>query len=127
MGNGGDLGQLPTPSFETCDVGGDIVMIKISRLAMIATAVAVLSYGISEPAEAGRCFKKAASGTAGSLKGAKFQVYEAILQSFDWGVWAAWMSSGTTPGYKIAKPRYTCAKGGMGYNCKGVTTICKTS
>jgi hypothetical protein len=35
-------------------------MFKISRLAMIATAVAVLSYGISEPAEAGRCFKKAA-------------------------------------------------------------------
>jgi len=102
-------------------------MIKISRLAMVAAAAAVLSFGVSEPAAAGRCFKKAASGTAGTIKGAKFQVYEALLQSFDWSVWAAWMTSGTTPGYKIAPPRYTCAKGGMGYNCKGVTTICKTS
>ncbi|MGI9403333.1 MAG: hypothetical protein ACR2OF_02345 [Hyphomicrobium sp.] len=102
-------------------------MTKFSRLAMVAAAAAVMSFGISEPAEAGKCFRKAASGTAGSLKGAKFQVYEALLQSFDWGVWMAWMTSGTTPGYKVATPRYTCAKGGMGYNCKGVTTICKTS
>ena len=101
-------------------------MTKLSRLAMVAAAAAVVSFGVTSPADAGKCFRKAASGTAGSLKGAKFQVYEALLQSFDWGVWAAWMTSGTTPGYKVHTPKYTCAKGGMGYNCKGVATICKT-
>lgn len=79
------------------------------------------------PAEAGRCFKKAASGTASTKEGAKFQVMEALLQSFDWGVWAAWMTTGSTPGYKVGKPSYRCAKGGMGYTCKGVSRICKTS
>lgn len=91
----------------------------------VAVAVAVMCAGFAGSAEA-KCFRKAASGTASSLDGAKFQVQEAILQSFDWGVWAAFMASGTTPGYKVSKPAYTCTKGGMGYNCRGASTICTT-
>ena len=79
------------------------------------------------PAEAGRCFKKAASGTNTTMAGAKSQVYEALLQSFDWGVWASYMATGSTPGYRVGAPSYRCSKGGLGYNCRGVSTICKTS
>ena len=98
---------------------------RIAHLALAATALAGLSLIAATPADAG-CFKKAASGTNTTLAGAKTQVYEALLQSFDWGVWASWMASGTTPGYRVAPPSYSCSKGGLGYNCRGVTTICKT-
>jgi hypothetical protein len=98
-------------------------MIKLSCAA--AVAVAVMCVGFAGNAEA-KCFRKAASGTASSLDGAKFQVKEAILQSFDWGVWAAFMASGTTPGYKVSTPAYSCSKGGLGYNCRGTSTICTT-
>ena len=97
---------------------------RIAHLALAVTALAGLTL-LTTPADA-RCFKKAASGTNTTLAGAKTQVYEALLQSFDWGVWASWMASGATPGYRVAAPRYTCSKGGLGYNCRGVTTICKT-
>ena len=74
-------------------------MIKLSCAAAVAVALVVA------PVTAGRreaaCFKKTASGTAGSIDGAKFQVKEAILQSFDWGVWAAFMATGSTPGYRV--------------------------
>ncbi|MCZ7594870.1 MAG: hypothetical protein M5U16_08085 [Hyphomicrobium sp.] len=51
---------------------------------------------------------------------------EAILQSFDWGVWAAFMATGSTPGYRVSTPAYKCSPGGLGYNCRGTSTICKT-
>jgi hypothetical protein len=102
-------------------------MTKMVRTVAAVAALAAVSLSTGTPAEAGRCFKKAASGTASTMKGAKFQVQEAILQSFDWGVWATWMATGTTPGYKVGTPRYRCAKGGVGYTCKGVSRICKTS
>jgi hypothetical protein len=101
-------------------------MIKSFRTATTAAALAALALALGSPAEAG-CFKKAASGTNVTMASAKSQVYEALLQSFDWGAWAAWMSTGSTPGYRISRPSYSCAKGGLGYNCKGVATICKTS
>lgn len=101
-------------------------MTRLGQLACGAVAAVALSMTASAPADAGSCFKKAASGTAGSMDGAKFQVMEALLQSFDWGVWAAWMATGSTPGYKVHTPKYTCKKGGMGYTCRGVATICKT-
>ncbi len=101
-------------------------MTKIYRKAAAIAVLAAFSLGCGTPAEAGRCFKKGASGTNTTVSGAKFQVYEALLQSFDWGVWATYMATGTTPGYKVS-PRYTCSKGGLGYTCKGVATICKTS
>jgi hypothetical protein len=106
---------------------GECDMTKILRTATAFAALAVFSLGCGTPAEAGRCFKKAASGTNTTMSGAKSQVYEALLQSFDWGAWASWMATGSTPGYRISKPSYRCAKGGLGYDCKGVATICKTS
>lgn len=88
-------------------------------------AVTLAFAGFAGQAEA-KCFKKTASGTAPSMDGAKFQVKEAILQSFDWGVWAAFMASGSTPGYKVSTPVYRCKPGGLGYDCVGTSTICKT-
>lgn len=90
-----------------------------------AVAATLVFAGFAGDAEA-KCFKKTASGTAPSLDGAKFQVKEAILQSFDWGVWAAFMASGSTPGYRVSTPAYKCKPGGLGYNCVGTSTICKT-
>ncbi len=98
------------------------------RTAFAAALLAALSLGCAGSADAaGRCFTKAASGTNTTMESAKTQVYEALLQSFDWGAWASWMASGSTPGYKVGAPRYSCSKGGIGYNCKGVSTICRTS
>jgi hypothetical protein len=101
-------------------------MTKIYRVAAAAALLAALSLGTGSSAEAGQCFRKAASGTNTTMAGAKSQVYEALLQSFDWSAWASWMATGTTPGYRISAPHYSCSKGGLGYNCKGVATICKT-
>jgi hypothetical protein len=100
-------------------------MIKINRIGLAVAAAFVLSLGMGTPADAGRCFKKASSGTGSSMDSAKFQAYEAILQSFDWGVWASYMASGSTPGYRVS-PSYSCSKGGLGYNCRAVASICKT-
>ena len=44
----------------------------------------------------------------------------------DWGAWASWMATGSTPGYRVAAPSYSCKPGGLGYNCVGTTTICKS-
>ncbi len=96
---------------------------KISFAAV--AAMAVVSAGFAGSAEA-KCFQKSSSGTNTTLEGAKFQAHEAILQSFDWGVWAAWMAGGGTPGYKVS-PSYSCSKGGLGYNCHATARICTTS
>jgi hypothetical protein len=98
-------------------------MMKLTCAAALAVTLAFA--GFAGDAEA-KCFKKTASGTSTSVDGAKFQVKEAILQSFDWGVWAAFMASGSTPGYKVSTPAYRCTPGGLGYNCTGTSTICKT-
>jgi hypothetical protein len=101
-------------------------MKKLQHTAIAVAALAAFCLGAGAPAQAGSCFRKAASGTNTSLSGAKAQVFEALLQSFDWGVWASYMSTGTTPGYRVGAPAYRCSKGGLGYNCTGVSTICKS-
>ena len=73
----------------------------------------------------GACFNKAAEGTNSDEAGAKFQAYEAILQSFDWGAWASWMSNKTTPGYKVTTTKTSCKKGGLGVVCVTQAKICK--
>lgn len=102
---------------------GELKMIKSISAAAVAVALACVGYAGDVEA---KCFKKTASGTSTSVDGAKFQVKEAILQSFDWGVWAAYMASGSTPGYKVSTPAFRCSPGGLGYNCTGTSTICKT-
>jgi uncharacterized membrane protein len=104
----------------------DVREFEMNKLSCVAVvAVAVVCAGFAGSAEA-KCFRKSASGTASSLDGAKFQVKEAILQSFDWGVWAAFMASGSTPGYRVTSNGYKCSPGGLGHNCRGTSTICKT-
>lgn len=98
-------------------------MIKLSCTAALAATIAC--FGLVGGADAA-CFKKTASGTSTSVDGAKFQVKEAILQSFDWSVWAAFMATGSTPGYRVTSNGYKCKPGGLGYNCVGTSTICKT-
>lgn len=95
-----------------------------TRISKIAAAAAVMFFAASA-AHAGSCSNKAAEGTGSDEKAAKFQVYEALLQATDWSAWAAWMSNGTTPGYKVHPVAYKCTKGGLGVNCRGQAKICK--
>lgn len=97
---------------------------KRNAIAASVLAFAAATFAAS-PASAA-CTQKAAEGTGGTEESAKFQVYEALLQATDWGAWAAWMANGTTPGYKVSKPKYKCTKGtGLGVTCRGQATICK--
>jgi hypothetical protein len=101
---------------------------KMRKSTCLLAAAALLA--ISGPVFAqgkGNCFNKAAEGTNTDEAGAKFQAYEAILQSFDWGAWSSWMSNKTTPGYKITTTRQRCTKGaGLGVTCVLQAKICKT-
>ena len=105
----------------------------MKRSTSIACAVAlaaglIAANGITSSVSAakGACMAKAAEGTGISEEAAKFQVYEALLQATDWGAWAAWMSGGTTPGYKVNAVKYHYTKGtGLGASCRGQTTVCK--
>lgn len=97
----------------------------IIAAAAFAAGFAMTAVDTAEAAK-GNCFAKAAEGTNTDEAGAKFQAYEAILQSFDWGAWASWMSNKTTPGYKITTNKTRCTKGtGLGYTCVTQATICK--
>ncbi len=105
------------------------------KIAMIAAGVvAGLALTAAAPAEAqkakaaGNCVWKASEGTNTTEEGAKFQAFEALLQATDWGLWAAWMANGSTPGYKVGKPSYKCTKGtGLGVTCRGQAQICKNA
>lgn len=107
---------------------------KLKIAIITAGLVAGLALSTSAPAEAqkakagGNCFMKASEGTNTTEEGAKFQAFEALLQATDWGLWAAWMANGSTPGYTIAKPAYKCTKGtGLGVTCRGQVKICKNA
>ncbi len=92
----------------------------LAALAIAGVALAAV------PAEARSCFKKAAIGEASSANSAKFQVDEALLQATDWGAWASWMASGSTPGYSFGPRSYSCKQGGSwGWTCRGSATLCK--
>lgn len=99
---------------------------SISKLATGGLAAAfVLAAAVAPAAAAGKCVVKAAEGTGSDEKSAKFQVDEALLQAVDWGAWASWMASGTTPGYNYGARKYKCSKGGIGVVCRGSAKICK--
>ncbi len=101
-------------------------MLNIRQIALVGAAVAGFGLAIGATAvEAKTCAKKAGQGTATTLEGAKFQVDEIMLQTTDWGAWAAWMASGNTPGYDFGPRTYKCKQGGWGYECTGTATICK--
>jgi hypothetical protein len=74
-----------------------------------------------------RCVVKMADGTGPTEKVAKFQVYEGLLKSVDWGAWSQWMLDGSTPGWRVGRPVYVCRTGtGLGVSCRGKATLCKT-
>lgn len=101
-------------------------MRKITFAIAAAVMAAGFAVGTADAApKGGNCFNKAAEGTNSDEAGAKFQAYEAILQSFDWGAWASWMSNKTTPGYKVTTTRTSCKKGGLGVVCVTQAKICK--
>lgn len=105
-------------------------MTRFDRVALAAVSAAALAAGSlvagSSGAEAKQCWRKVAIGTAFDEASARFQVDEALLQSVDWGAWAAWMATGTTPGYQFGARSYKCSKGGgLEVTCRGQATICK--
>jgi hypothetical protein len=97
----------------------------MNRTCLIAsTAMAVM--WLVTPAQAGTCFKKAAEGNALTEGLAKFQVDAALLQAVDWGIYATWVTSNTTPGYSFGPRSYKCAPGDVvGWHCRGSATLCK--
>ena len=96
-----------------------------TALAAAAALTTAISLAAAPASAQQGCVMKAAQGTAGSLEGAKFQVDEALLQSVDWSAWAAWMASGSTPGWDFGKRTYKCKAGGLGYECVGQAKLCK--
>ena len=101
-------------------------MTMLTKVATTAAMAVALSLGAAATASAKTCFKKAGTGEATTKKGAQFQVDEVLLQATDWGAWAAWMTTGTTPGYTFGKRYYKCQKGGTwGWKCYGQARICK--
>jgi len=103
-------------------------MRTLIRATVASLLVAGLVSGIAvigAEAAGKNCVMKASEGTNSTEEGAKFQAHEALFQAVDWGLWAAWMANGSTPGYDVAKPKFSCTKGGLGYNCRAQTTFCK--
>ncbi|MBK9079772.1 MAG: hypothetical protein WBP38_03945 [Hyphomicrobium sp.] len=97
-------------------------MLKISKLALVAAALAVVS---AVPAEAKSCFKKAAQGNALTEGLAKFQVDAALLQAVDWGIYGTWVTGNGTPGYSFGPRTYKCEAASIGWSCHGSATLCK--
>ncbi len=102
-------------------------MLRTDPKSTVTIIAAVIAAGLTAatPAAA-QCFNKASEGTNTTEDGAKFQAFEAILQSFSWGTWATWMTNGTTPGYKITT-QYKCRNGGLGKVCRANSKICPTA
>jgi len=88
----------------------------------------VLALATATAAEA-QCNTIGGKGTAGSLDGARFQAYEAMLQGTDLGMWATWMATGAkvgdAPGYTVAGLKFKCAPDGQGQECHARAKFCK--
>jgi hypothetical protein len=95
-------------------------------VALLALALLVIAGTGSAAAE---CITKGGKGTAGSVDGAKFQAWEAVLQATDWGSWAAFMAGGgkvpTAPGYKVSAVKSRCQPGELGHVCTMQARLCK--
>ncbi len=95
----------------------------------IAAALTVAML-VPTPASA-QCVDKGGRGTGSSVSDAKFQAWEAVLQATDWGMWAAWITSGAkvggaASGYKVSNYREKCGPGGsMGQHCIIRAKLCK--
>jgi hypothetical protein len=80
----------------------------------LAVAGALVAVGALAQAE---CITKAGKGTGGTDDDAKFQAWEAVLQSTSLGSWLSWMATsqtvGVAPGYKVSNLKSRCGAGGM--------------
>jgi hypothetical protein len=99
-------------------------------LGRAAVVLALISVAIASAVDAeAACITKAGRGTAGSVDGAKFQAWEAVLQATDWGSWAAFMAGGgkvpTAPGYKVSGVTSRCRPGELGHVCIMQARLCK--
>jgi hypothetical protein len=103
-------------------------MKKLARLSACCIGAAAVALLASQAAQA-QCRTVGGKGTDGSLDGAKFQAYEILLQSTDWGMWASWMATGAkigvAPGYNVKGLKFRCKPGGMGSECLSQATFCK--
>ncbi|HRD78399.1 MAG TPA: hypothetical protein PK264_21085 [Hyphomicrobiaceae bacterium] len=112
-------------------------MRKLATGLTAAVAVSALVIGISTDADAQKkgsaqtCVNKGGTGTGSTDDSARFQAWEAVLQSIDWGSWGAWMTSsktkiGEAPGYTVRNVKQKCvAGGGLGRQCTIFATLCK--
>ena len=97
-----------------------VLCLGLSAAAAVRLAVAAAHAGPQQ------CAVRTGNGTGFSESVAKFQVYEGILHATDLSVWAEWMASGSTPGYKVGRVAYKCETGsGLGMTCRGKSKICK--
>lgn len=76
------------------------------------------------------CVKKAGRGWGESLPSARFQAWEAVLQSTDWGMWAVWMGSGAkvgraASGYRVRNLREKCGNDNGLKVCTIRARLCK--
>ncbi|MEZ5849306.1 MAG: hypothetical protein R3D68_01480 [Hyphomicrobiaceae bacterium] len=102
---------------------------KLVRLATASLALAGLLAMGAAPASAG-CVDKGGRGWGSAKQDARFQAWEAVLQATDWGMWAAWMSSGAkvgkaAAGYKVSNVREKCGKDGNSAVCVIRAKLCK--
>ena len=92
----------------------------------VALVACIAVIGLASGAQA-TCLKKAAIASSGDAKSAKWFALETMVQSVSWGIWPAFVANGSTPGYRIAKQRYTCEGSGVSVTCKGWATFCPTN
>jgi hypothetical protein len=96
-----------------------------------AVALTASTFAIALPASAASCVDKGGRGTGPSVPDAKFQAWEAVLQATDWGMWAAWITTGAkvgkaASGYKVSNYREKCYSGGvLGKECIIRAKLCK--
>jgi hypothetical protein len=103
--------------------------LDMKELACAAVVVALSSIAVGAGVAEAACITKAGRGTAGSVDGAKFQAWEAVLQATDWGSWAAFMAGGgkvpSAPGYKVSGVSSRCRPGELGQVCVMQARLCK--
>jgi len=111
-------------------------MRKLAFALLAGVAVSALVIGLPTDADAQKkgsaqtCVNKGGQGTGSTDADARFQAWEAVLQSIDWGSWASWMGSkgviGVAPGYVVKNKKEKCiAGGGLGRQCTIYATLCK--
>ncbi|MEO1280624.1 MAG: hypothetical protein AAFV69_02695 [Pseudomonadota bacterium] len=93
-----------------------------ATLGLIGAACMAMS---ATAAHAG-CVTKAAEATSTDEKSAKWFALETMVQSVSWGLWPAFVASGSVPGYTITKQKYKCSPASAGTKCVGTATFCKS-